>query len=186
MLPLGTQAPDFTLLNTLDNKNIDLNTARGANGTLVFFISNHCPYVIHLRDYFKGIYDEYKPLGISFIAISANDITAYPIDAPNNMKDLAEEKDWEFPYCFDDSQEVAKSYKAACTPDFFLFDKELKLYYRGQFDASRPKNNVPITGNDLKNAFNALLEGKAPPDNQLPSMGCNIKWKPGNEPDYFG
>ncbi len=186
MLPLGTKAPEFTLPNTLDEKEISLSNARGTNGTLVFFISNHCPYVIHLRDHFKGVYDEYNSQGISFIAIGSNDIEAYPIDAPEAMKDLANEKNWEFPYCYDETQEVAKSYKAACTPDFFLFDKELKLFYRGQFDASRPKNDKPITGKDLKNALESLLEGKNPPKVQIPSIGCNIKWKPGNEPEYFG
>lgn len=187
MLPLGTKAPDFILPNTLNEENVNLTKARGKNGTLVFFISNHCPYVIHLRDHFKGIYDEYNSRGISFIAISSNDIEAYPQDAPKFMKQIGVEKGWEFPYCFDESQEIAKSYKAACTPDFFLFDKDLKLFYRGQYDSSRPKKeDVPITGKDLKNALNAVLEEKNPPEDQFPSIGCNIKWKPGNEPDYFG
>ncbi|MHA2176049.1 MAG: thioredoxin family protein [Candidatus Hodarchaeales archaeon] len=186
MLPLGTKAPEFTLPNALDENDISLSKARGTNGTLVFFISNHCPYVVHLRDHFKGVYDEYYPQGVSFIAIGSNDIETHPVDAPAAMKEIAQELSWQFPYCFDETQEVAKSYKAACTPDFFLFDKEMKLFYRGQFDASRPKNDSPITGNDLRNAMKNLLEGKNPPEGQIPSLGCNIKWKPGNEPDYFG
>ena len=186
MLPLGTKAPEFTLPNTIDDQDISLDKARGTNATLVFFISNHCPYVIHIRDHFKAVYDGYSSRGVSFIAISANDIDSYPVDAPEHMKELAEEKGWQFPYCYDESQEVAKSYKAACTPDFFLFDGDLKLYYRGQFDASRPKSDKPVTGEDLENALKALLEGKEPPKVQIPSIGCNIKWKEGNEPVYFG
>ncbi len=186
MLPLGTKAPEFTLPNSVNNKEISLYKVRGTKATLVFFISNHCPYVIHVRDHFKSIYDDYNFRGVSFIAIGANDVDSYPIDAPEHMKELAEEKGWEFPYCWDESQEVAKSYKAACTPDFFLFDEDLKLYYRGQLDASRPKNENPVTGNDLRNALDLLLAGKESPKDQIPSIGCNIKWKEGNEPDYFG
>ncbi|MHA1946705.1 MAG: thioredoxin family protein [Candidatus Hodarchaeales archaeon] len=186
MLPLGTMAPEFTLLDTVASNEISLSKARGTNGTLVFFISNHCPYVIHIRDHFKAVYDDYHSQGVVFIAVSSNDIKSYPQDAPEFMRRLAKEKKWFFPYCYDETQEVAKSYRAACTPDFFLFDKDLKLYYRGQFDRSRPKNGQAITGEDLKNAINSLLEGKASPQNQVPSMGCNIKWKPGNEPEYFG
>ncbi|MHA1976230.1 MAG: thioredoxin family protein [Candidatus Hodarchaeales archaeon] len=186
MLPLGTKAPDFTLPNTVDNQDISLNKARGKNATLVFFISNHCPYVIHVRDHFKNVYDEYSSRGVSFIAISANDVDSYPVDAPEHMKELAVEKGWQFAYCYDETQQVAKSYKAACTPDFFLFDGDLKLYYRGQFDTSRPKNDEPVTGKDLKNAIDLLLAGKKYPEVQIPSIGCNIKWKTGNEPEYFG
>jgi peroxiredoxin len=186
MLPLGTKAPDFTLPNTVKNEEVSINKTCGTHGTLVFFISNHCPYVIHIRDHFKGIYNYYNKRGVEFIAISANNIEAHPQDGPELMKKLAGEKEWSFPYCYDETQEVAKSYKAACTPDFFLFDKDLKLYYRGQFDDSRPKNGKAITGKDLKNALDSLLEGKAFPPNQIPSIGCNIKWKSGNEPEYFG
>jgi len=186
MLPLGTDAPDFKLLNTLTDKEVSLSKARGTNATLVLFISNHCPYVIHIRDHFKAIYDDYHTQGVAIIAISSNDIDSYPQDGPEFMKKLANEKKWLFPYCYDETQEVAKSYKAACTPDFFLFDKELKLYYRGQFDKSRPKNDQVITGQDLRNALDSLLEGKASPPNQIPSLGCSIKWKAGNEPEYFG
>lgn len=186
MLPLGTDAPDFKLPNTLTDKEVSLSKARGTNATLVLFISNHCPYVIHIRDHFKAIYDDYQNQGVAIIAISSNDIDSYPQDGPEFMKKLANEKKWLFPYCYDETQEVAKSYRAACTPDFFLFDKELKLYYRGQFDKSRPKNDQVITGQDLRNALNSLLEGKDSPPNQIPSLGCNIKWKAGNEPEYFG
>lgn len=185
MLPLGTKAPSFTLPNTVDNQDITLADARGKNATLVFFISNHCPYVIHVRDHFKDVYDEYRLRGVSFIAISANDVDSYPVDAPEHMKELAEEKEWSFPYCYDESQQVAKTYKAACTPDFFLFDGDLKLYYRGQFDASRPRSDTPVTGKDLINALDSLLAGQKPPEVQIPSIGCNIKWKTGNQPDYF-
>ena len=186
MLPLGTMAPEFTLLDIVASNEISFSKARGTNGTLVFFISNHCPYVIHIRDHFKAVYDDYHSRGVAFIAVSSNDIESYPQDAPELMRKLAKEKKWDFPYCYDKTQEVAKSYRAACTPDFFLFDKDLKLYYRGQFDRSRPKNGQAITGEDLKNAIDSLLEGKTSPQNQVPSMGCNIKWKPGNEPEYFG
>jgi peroxiredoxin len=185
MLPLGTKAPDFTLPNVVTNQEISLKSVSGKAGTLVFFISNHCPYVIHIRNYFKEVFDEFQSQGIAFIAISSNDIEAYPVDAPDNMKELAKELDWKFPYCYDESQEIAQNYRAACTPDFFLFDKDLKLYYRGQFDSSRPKSDKPVTGEDLRGALNALLKENSPPENQVPSLGCNIKWKPGNEPEYF-
>ena len=186
MLPLGTMAPEFTLWDTVSSNEISLSKVRGTNATLVFFISNHCPYVIHIRDHFKAVYDDYHSRGVAFIAVSSNDIKSYPQDAPEFMRKLAKEKKWLFPYCYDETQEVAKSYRAACTPDFFLFDKDLKLYYRGQFDRSRPKNGQAITGEDLKNAIDSLIEGKSSPQNQDPSMGCNIKWKLGNEPEYFG
>ena len=186
MLPLGTVAPEFSLQNTVTGNEISLNLVRGTHDTLILFISNHCPYVIHIRDNFKAIFDDYHSRGVAFVAISSNDIDTYPQDAPGNMRKLAEEKGWQFPYCYDESQQVAKSYKAACTPDFFLFDQKLKLYYRGQFDRSRPKNDQPITGEDLKNAIDSLLEGKDSPQHQVPSIGCNIKWKAGNEPEYFG
>ena len=186
MLPLGTKAPSFTLYDIITDQELSLDEMRGKNGTLVFFISNHCPYVVHLRDHFKSVFNEYERRGVSFVAVCSNDIETYPIDSPEHMKELAEELDWKFSIVFDESQEVAKSYRAACTPDFFLFDNDLKLYYRGQFDSSRPKNDQPVTGQDLRNALNSLLAGNKPPEDQFPSLGCNIKWKPGNEPDYFG
>jgi peroxiredoxin len=174
------------LEDVVSGKSVSLEDFKGTAGTLVFFISNHCPYVIHIRDHFKLLTDEYIPKGISFIAINSNSIETHPQDGPENMKALAAEKDWKFPFLFDETQEVAKTYKAACTPDFFLFDKDMKLYYRGQLDSSRPGNDFPVTGKDLRNAFDLMLEDKPSPEIQYPSIGCNIKWAPGNEPDYFG
>ncbi len=185
MLEIGTIAPLFSLEDVVSGKRISLEDFKGTAGTLVFFISNHCPYVIHIRDHFKLLADEYIPKGISFIAINSNSLETHPQDGPENMKALAIEKDWEFPFLFDETQEVAKTYKAACTPDFFLFDKNMKLYYRGQLDSSRPGNDYPLTGKDLRNAFDLMLEDKPSPEIQYPSLGCNIKWVPGNEPDYF-
>lgn len=185
MLKLGTKAPSFSLQNIVNGQTISLENSSGRNGTLVFFISNHCPFVIHVRHQFKPLFDEFFDKGITFIAINANSLETHPQDGPEHMKKLAEEMNWEFPFLFDESQETAKAYSAACTPDFFLFDKELKLYYRGQLDSSRPKTDIPVTGEDLRNAMNALLEGQPFPEDQKPSMGCNIKWKKGNEPKYF-
>ncbi len=185
MLKLGTKAPSFSLQNAVNGQTVSLEKFNGKNGTLVFFISNHCPFVIHVRQQFKPLFDEFCDKGITFIAINANSLETHPQDGPEHMKKLAEELNWEFPFLFDESQEIAKAYSAACTPDFFLFDKELKLYYRGQLDSSRPKTDIPVTGEDLRNAMNALLEGQPSPKDQKPSMGCNIKWKKGNEPKYF-
>lgn len=185
MLKLGTKAPEFSLKNSINDHMISFEENKGNNGTLVFFICNHCPFVIHVRDQFKPLYEEYSAKGISFIAINSNSTETHPQDGPEHMKTLVLEMQWDFPYLFDETQEVAMAYNAACTPDFFLFDKELKLYYRGQLDSSRPKTNIPVTGEDLRNALNLLLEGKPSPEDQKPSMGCNIKWKPGNEPQYF-
>jgi peroxiredoxin len=184
MIPIGTKAPDFSLKNVIDDKIVSLSDFQDKNGLLVFFICNHCPYVIHVRDQFKLLADEYIPKSVGFVAINSNSLETHPQDGPEHMKTLAVDLNWQFPFLFDKSQEVAKAYSAACTPDFFLFDKNLKLFYRGQLDGSRPKNNVPLTGNDLRNALNSVLAGKPVPD-QNPSMGCNIKWKPGNEPEYF-
>ena len=185
MMSLGTKAPDFALNNTLDSKTVRLEDFKGKKGVLVFFICNHCPYVIHIRDTFKSFSEEYMAKGIAIVAINANSTTTHPQDGPAEMRKLAQEKEWKFPYLFDDSQHVAKSYKAACTPDFFLFDKDFMLVYRGQFDESRPKNNMPVTGKDLRFALNALLNEKPIPPEQRPSSGCNIKWHPGKEPTYF-
>jgi len=185
MLKIGTKAPAFLLKNAIDGTDISLDKHTGEVGTLVFFICNHCPFVIHIRHHFNPLIEEYRDKGISFIAINANSTVTHPQDGPQHMKKLAEEMNWTFPYLFDESQEVAKAYKAACTPDFFLFDKDLKLYYRGQFDDSRPKTNIPVTGKDLKYALDSLLDGSSPPELQKPSLGCNIKWAPGNAPDYF-
>jgi len=186
MLEIGTQAPPFNLKDVISDNDVSLAEYKGKVGTLIFFISNHCPFVIHIRDQFKMLSDEYTAKGITFIAINSNSIETHPQDGPENMKKLASEKEWTFPFLFDSTQEVAKAYLAACTPDLYLFDKTLKLYYRGQLDSSRPGNDIPVTGKDLRNALDLLLDEKPYPENQLPSIGCNIKWAPGNEPDYFG
>ncbi|MBO6607198.1 thioredoxin family protein [Psychroserpens sp.] len=177
MLPLGTTAPDFNLLNTVDDNLISLAEAKGTQGTLIMFICNHCPFVKHVNLELSRLAKDYKSAGINCIAISSNDVTNYPDDAPHLMKANAKAHDFIFPYLYDETQEVAKAYDAACTPDFYIFDKELKLVYRGQLDDSRPGNEKPVTGIDLRNALDALLEVTAISDIQKPSIGCNIKWK---------
>jgi peroxiredoxin len=184
MLPLGTKAPDFSLPN-VDGRMVSLNDCRGSRGTLVAFLCNHCPFVIHIRSEFARFAREYQTKGIGVVAINSNDSAAYPEDAPDKMAAEAAAAGYEFPYLFDETQSVAKSYRAACTPDFFLFDASLQLVYRGQFDASRPSNNIPVTGSDLRAACDAVIAGKPIAEGQRPSIGCNIKWKPGNEPNYF-
>ncbi|HKK24013.1 MAG TPA: thioredoxin family protein [Gracilimonas sp.] len=182
MLELGTKAPDFSL-ESVNGGNLSLNYTDQSKGFVVMFICNHCPYVLHIEDELINVANEYISKGIGFIAISSNDIEKYPQDSPEKMA----EKEYPFPYLFDETQEVAKSYRAACTPDFFVFDENKELVYRGQFDDSRPNTDKPVTGNDLRNALDAVLEGKTLSEkNQIPSIGCNIKWKPGNEPEYFG
>ncbi|WP_298472745.1 thioredoxin family protein [uncultured Maribacter sp.] len=177
MLPLGTVAPDFDLLNTVSDKKESLSNCKGKEGTVILFICNHCPFVIHINATIVEIANNYQKKGIRFIAISSNDVVNYPQDAPHLMKKLAEEEKYPFPYLYDETQNVAKAYDAACTPDIFLFDKSLKLVYRGQLDDSRPGNEIPVTGTDLKNAMNNLLEKKPVSSIQKPSIGCNIKWK---------
>lgn len=182
MLELGTEAPDFTL-PSVNGGNLSLSYADQSKGFVVMFICNHCPYVLHIEDELIKVANEYIARGIGFIAISSNDVKKYPQDSPEKMA----EKDYPFPYLYDEDQEVAKAYKAACTPDFFVFNENRKLVYRGQFDDSRPKKEKPVTGKDLRRALDAVLAGKTTPGkDQIPSIGCNIKWKPGNEPDYFG
>ncbi|MFC4219574.1 thioredoxin family protein [Flagellimonas marina] len=176
MLPLGTKAPDFELLDTVSDQKLSLNQLKGEKGTVVMFICNHCPFVIHVNPEISKLGREYQPKGINFVAISSNDVENYPQDAPHLMKEKAQEMDYTFPYLYDETQEVAKAYDAACTPDFYLFDGNLKLVYRGQLDNSRPGNGVPLTGSDLRNAMDALLEGSAISADQKPSIGCNIKW----------
>jgi peroxiredoxin len=185
MLELGTQAPTFSLPDTL-GKNVSLEEAMGPKGLLVLFICNHCPFVIHVREELAKLGQDYLPKGLGIIAISSNDVENYPDDSPEKM--VAEKKlaGYNFPYLYDETQEVAKAYKAACTPDIFLFDGTKKLVYRGQLDDSRPSNDIPVTGKDLRAAMDLLLAGDAIPKEQQPSLGCNIKWKPGNEPEYFG
>ncbi len=177
MMPLGTTAPDFTLPNTVSGKTLGLQQLKGAKGTLVMFICNHCPYVKHIQDALSKLGKDYQHSGISIIAINANDAVKYPDDAPDKMTAFAKKNSFVFPYLYDESQDVAKAYGAACTPDLFLFDDQLKCVYRGQFDDSRPGNDVPVTGKDLRSAMEQLLAGKNISANQRPSMGCNIKWK---------
>jgi len=176
MLPLGTKAPDFELLDTVTDTKIELKRLKGEKGTVIMFICNHCPFVIHVNPMIVKLANDYQEKGIAFVAISSNDVENYPQDAPHLMKDKAQEEGYTFPYLYDATQEVAKAYDAACTPDFYLFDSEMKLVYRGQLDGSRPGNDVPLTGTDLKNAMDAVLKGKAVDSEQMPSLGCNIKW----------
>lgn len=184
MLPLGTVAPDFRLPDT-NGRIVSLSEFRGAPATLILFICNHCPYVKHIRDELAKLGREYQGKGVAVVAISSNDAENYPADGPEKMKEEAKLAGYTFPYLFDETQAVAKSYRAACTPDIFLFDRDMKLVYRGQLDGSRPRNDVPVTGRDLRDALDAVILGKPVAANQIPSMGCNIKWKAGNEPDYF-
>ncbi|MFN5755359.1 MAG: thioredoxin family protein [Planctomycetia bacterium] len=184
MLPLGTTAPDFSLLN-VDGRTVSLADAAGPKGTVVMFICNHCPFVKHVADQLAALGRDVMPLGIGIVAISSNDVSMHPADSPEQMVHEAEDRGYPFPYLYDESQEVAKDYHAACTPDFFLFDASRKLVYRGQLDASRPGNEIPVTGADLRAAIDAVLAGRPVAAEQRPSLGCNIKWKPGNEPAYF-
>ena len=177
MMPLGTIAPDFTLPDAVSGRNLSLSDLKGKKATLVMFICNHCPYVLHVNDELVRIAREYQPKGVSFIAISSNDVDNYPQDSPELMKELAEKSGYTFPYLYDESQDVARAYDAACTPDLFLFDENLRCVYRGQLDDSRPKNDVPVTGKDLRMALEALLNERPISENQVPSIGCNIKWK---------
>lgn len=177
MLPLGTIAPHFKLLDTTSDQQKSLQNIKGGKGTVIMFICNHCPFVRHLNAEIAKTAMEYQPKDISFIAISSNDAENYPQDAPHFMKLISKEQKYSFPYLYDENQEVAKAYDAACTPDFYLFDSDLKLVYRGQFDDSRPGNGIPVTGVDLKTAMDALLSGNEINEIQKPSMGCNIKWK---------
>lgn len=186
MLPLGTRAPEFSLPD-YNGKLYKLSDFYGAPAYLVMFICNHCPYVKHIRSELARFCNEYQKRGVAIFAINSNDYEAYPEDSPEKMAEVAQEERFKFPYLIDATQEVAKAYRAACTPDFFLFDRDLRLVYRGQFDDSRPRieNPPPVTGKDLREAIEAVLNGRPVPVEQKPSLGCNIKWKPGNEPDYF-
>jgi peroxiredoxin len=185
MLPLGTKAPDFSLVN-VDGRKVSLSSFSRSPALLVIFMCNHCPFVKHLANAIAQFTSEYMEKGLAVVGINANDVANYPSDSPEQMVREAEERGYRFPYLYDETQEVAKAYRAACTPDFFLFDRDRRLVYRGQFDDSRPDSGKPITGADLRAAVDAILGGRKPKDEQLPSIGCNIKWKPGNEPDYFG
>jgi len=185
MLPLGSNAPDFLLRDVVSGKNFSLFEFRNKKALLVMFICRHCPYVQHVQEEIARKRKDYQNSQLGITAISANDAAAYPEDAADSLKEMAENLGFTFPYLFDGSQETAKKYKAACTPDFFLFDHERKLVYRGQLDEARPGNNIPVTGKDLRNAIEAVLNDKQVSSSQRPSIGCNIKWKPGNQPEYF-
>ncbi|QDU60618.1 Thiol-disulfide oxidoreductase ResA [Planctomycetes bacterium Pan216] len=185
MLELGTSAPDFSLTDTVSGKTVSLADVATGKGLLVMFICNHCPYVKHLRDGLAAFAKEYGEKGLAIVGISSNDVEGYPDDSPEKMKEEAASAGYTFPYLYDETQSVAHAYRAACTPDFFLFDKDRKLVYRGQFDASRPGNDIPVTGKDMRAAADLVLAGEPIPAEQTPSIGCNIKWKSGNAPDYF-
>jgi len=177
MLPLGTIAPDFNLPDTVMGKVVSLHEQKSDKATVVMFICNHCPYVQHVQHELVKLANEYQSKGISFVAISSNDIESFPDDAPEKMKEVAERLGYPFPYLFDETQEVARAYQAACTPDFYIFDKDLKCVYRGQLDDSRPGNLIPVTGRDIREALATILNGKPVNPDQKPSIGCNIKWK---------
>ena len=178
MLPLGTPAPDFRLPDTVGGRTCGLDDLRGKSGTVILFICNHCPFVKHVNAEIVRLARKYQPLGIAFAAISSNDVANYPEDSPENMTRTAAREGYPFPYLYDESQQTARDYDAACTPDFYLFDASGRLVYRGQLDDSRPGNGIPVTGADLEGAMKNLLEGKPIPATQKPSLGCNIKWKP--------
>lgn len=186
MLALGTEPPDFALPEPATGETVSLSRFDGAPALLVVFLSNHCPFVKHLADHFAGLAAEYQARGVAVVGINANDVVNYPDDSPEKMLDEVARRGYTFPYLFDESQEVAKAYRAACTPDFFLFDADRRLVYRGQYDASRPSLDVPVTGADLRAAVEAVLAGAPLPSEQVPSVGCNIKWRAGEEPPWFG
>jgi peroxiredoxin len=185
MLSLGTQAPDFHLPDVVSGQTISLSTFAQKKALLVMFICRHCPFVKHVKEELAQLGKDYINKGLGIVAISTNDAKNYPDDAPELLKAMAIELDFNFPFCYDESQETAKAYTAACTPDFFLFDAKQQLVYRGQLDESRPSNGKPVTGADLRAAIDAVLADKPVAGEQKPSIGCNIKWKPGNEPSYF-
>jgi peroxiredoxin len=184
MLQLGTKAPDFQLPDVVSGATVGLSTFAGSKGLLVMFICRHCPYVQHVKHELAQLGKDYAGKSLGIAAISANDVNNYPEDAPESLRQMAQETGFSFPLCYDESQETAKVYSAACTPDFFLFDEQRALVYRGQLDDSRPANGKPVTGRDLRAAIDAVLAGKPVNSEQRPSVGCNIKWKRGNEPRY--
>ncbi|MCP4007932.1 MAG: thioredoxin family protein [Proteobacteria bacterium] len=188
MLELGVRAPDFKLLNTNPGagaKMVSLTDYGDAKALLVMFVCNHCPYVIHLRSALVALANDYAGEGLQVVAISSNSADSHPQDGPDAMREEAQTYAFPYAYLYDETQMVAKAYKAACTPDFYLFDHEHRLAYRGRFDGSRPKNDIPVTGDDMRRAVETVLAGHTLAAEQIPSMGCNIKWAPGNEPDYF-
>lgn len=185
MLPLGTEAPSFALPDT-NGRIVTLSDFNVQPVLLVAFICNHCPFVKHVAPELARLAKEYQPRGVGIVGINSNDAETYPDDSPDNMAKEVRQRGYAFPYLYDESQEVAKAYRAACTPDFFVYDRDRRLVYRGQMDDSRPGDNVPVTGRDLRAALDAVLEGRPVAEEQRASIGCNIKWRPGNEPDYFG
>lgn len=185
MLPLGTAAPDFALRDAVTGKSVSLADFKTASALLVAFICNHCPYVKHIQAGLSQMAIDFQARGVAVVAISSNDVANYPDDSPEKMKEEAHRAGYTFAYLFDESQSVARAYRAACTPDFFLFDGQRKLVYRGQMDDARRGNDLPVTGKDLRAAVDATLSGRPVQPNQIPSLGCNIKWKPGSEPEYF-
>jgi peroxiredoxin len=184
MLPLGTVAPDFELPN-VDGRVLSFADVAGPKGTVVMFICNHCPFVKHVADELARLGRDTLPRGVGVVAINSNDVASHPADSPEQMVREAEDRGYPFPYLYDETQDVAKAYHAACTPDFYLFDAAGTLVYRGQLDPSRPGSGVPVTGQDLRRAIDALVAGGPPVAGQVPSLGCNIKWKPGHEPAWF-
>jgi peroxiredoxin len=186
MMTLGTKAPEFHLPDVVSGNEVSLTTFEGKTALLVMFICRHCPFVVHVRDELARLGRDYADTELGIVAIGSNDAETYPDDRPESLKEQAEQLGFTFPYCYDETQEVAKAYDAACTPDFYLFDGDRTLVYRGQLDGSRPGNGVPVTGEDLRRAIDQVLAGEPVDPEQRPSIGCNIKWKPGNEPDYHG
>lgn len=185
MLELGTPAPDFSLPEPATGRTVSLSDFTG-KPLVVVFICNHCPYVLHIAGKLTELAKTYQQSNVEFVAINSNDVSNYPDDSPEKMPAMSERYGFNFPYLFDESQDAAKAYQAACTPDFYLFDADHRLAYRGQFDNARPRNDEPVTGTDLSDAIKALLANMPPLEEQKPSLGCNIKWKSGNEPEYFG
>jgi len=186
LMALGAPAPDFSLPDVVSGRTIALKAFEGKQALLVMFICRHCPYVVHVKDALARLGKDYASKDVGVVAISANDAATHPDDAPDKLKAMAKEHGFTFPFCYDESQETAKAYSAACTPDFFLFDAGRKLVYRGQLDDSRPGNGKPMTGKDLRAAIDAVLAGTPVSRTQMPSVGCSIKWKKGNEPAYYG
>jgi peroxiredoxin len=185
MLPLGTPAPAFSLKDTEGNT-VSLEDFKGAPALLVIFMCNHCPFVKHVLDEMVELVKQYQDKGVAAVGINSNDVANYPQDSPEKMAEAVQEKGFTFSYLYDETQDAAKAYRAACTPDFFIFDKDQRLVYRGQMDPSRPGNSLPVNGEDLRAALDSLLQGQEVITRQIPSIGCNIKWKKGNAPDYFG
>ena len=185
MMPLGMCAPDFALPDTVSGKTVALADFKNSPALLVAFLCNHCPYVKHVLEGLTQLAKDLQARGVDVVAISANDVVNYPDDSPEKMREEAQRAGYTFPYLYDESQVVARAYRAACTPDFFLFDGAHRFAYRGQMDDARSANNLPVTGRSLRDAVDAVLAGRPVPANQIPSLGCNIKWKAGNEPEYF-